>query len=195
MFEKIFEKNKKKKEKINVMVIDNYKDLPDFRKVPVPDLKQHLVNGYDEIRKVRNENRELKGKIEEANKYKTLYEASLVSAEEYKKRNDEKDKEIEELETKIGQRDSEINDIREELNDQKIRNYALDERENKIIAREEKIEKTLKKQEEKHTAELITAEIKGKKDMKEKVLSEIENLRGNISKTKLIQVINEIQTK
>lgn len=85
--------------------------------------------------------------------------------------------------------------MRRFLKRSKRKNYALDERENKIIAREKKIEQTLKNQETKHTAELITAEIKGKKSMQEKILSEIENLRGNITKTKLIDLISKTQTK
>lgn len=192
MFEKIFEKNKKKKEEINVMVIDNYKELPDFRKVPVPDLKQHLVNGYDEIRKIREKNKELKEKLEEANNYKTLYEASLVTAEEYRKRNEEKDTEIEELERKLEQKDDEINSIREELNNQKLRNYALDERENKIIEKESNITRILTNKEQKHAAELIVSETKGKRDMQENILKAIEGIKGNISKTKLIEVISKM---
>lgn len=79
----------KKKENVEITVIDDNKQLPDFRKISVPDLKQYLVNGYEEIRQVRNKKEELQKKYEDALEYKKLYETTLLTLEEFEKRDNE----------------------------------------------------------------------------------------------------------
>ncbi len=46
---------RKNKDNINIVVADDNKELPDVRKISVPDLKQYIIDGYEEIRKVKNE--------------------------------------------------------------------------------------------------------------------------------------------
>ena len=48
--------------------------LPDVQQIKVPDLKQYLLNGYKEIREVKNQNEQLQLKLEEESKYKLLYD-------------------------------------------------------------------------------------------------------------------------
>ena len=63
MYQEWFKKFKKVKEedkqKIEITVVDDNKELPDFRKITVPDLKQYLINGYKEIREVKEEKEKL----------------------------------------------------------------------------------------------------------------------------------------
>ena len=48
--------------------------LPDVQQIKVPDLKQYLLNGYKEIREVKQDNEQLQLKLEEESKYRLLYE-------------------------------------------------------------------------------------------------------------------------
>lgn len=63
--------------------------LPDVQQIKVPDLKQYLLNGYKEIREVKNQNEQLQLKLEEESKYKLLYDGALVTLEELRKENEE----------------------------------------------------------------------------------------------------------
>lgn len=89
-FKELFKK--KEEEKIEITVIDDHKELPDFRKIAVPDLKQYLINGYNEIREVKKEKEELKNDLEKAKTYEDLYNATLVTLEEFRKRDEENKK-------------------------------------------------------------------------------------------------------
>ena len=163
---KLFRK-KENPEKIEITVVDDNKELPDFRKIAVPDLKQYLINGYKEIREVKAEKEELKENLENARKYKDLYDAALVTLEEFRKR-DEENKEIQtKLENKINKKETEITKLSEQVNTYKI----LEVETNQKIENIEKV-----KNEERNNA------IKG---YKEKLINEINNTKGNISKSKL----------
>ena len=79
---KLFDKKEKKE-----MIIEE--TLPDVQQIKVPDLKQYLLNGYKEIREVKQENEQLQLKLEEESKYKLLYDGALVTLEEFKTREEE----------------------------------------------------------------------------------------------------------
>ena len=54
-----------------------------MQEIKVPDLKQYLVNGYNEIREVKKEKAELEIQIEELNKNKkSIYEQSRINISE-----------------------------------------------------------------------------------------------------------------
>lgn len=55
--------------------------LPDVQQIKVPDLKQYLLNGYKEIREVKQENEKLQLKLEEESKYKGGGITLLVDAD------------------------------------------------------------------------------------------------------------------
>ena len=84
----------KKKEQTEMITEET---LPDVQQIKVPDLKQYLLNGYKEIREVKNQNEQLQLKLEEESKYKLLYDGALVTLEEFKKREDENKKQINNL--------------------------------------------------------------------------------------------------
>lgn len=169
---KLFRK-KENPEKIEITVVDDNKELPDFRKIAVPDLKQYLINGYKEIREVKAKKEELKEDLENARKYKDLYDAALVTLEEFRKR-DEENKEIQtRLENKINKKETEITKLNEQVNTYKILGVEINKKIENIV-----------KNEERNNA------IKG---YKEKLINEINNTKGNISKSKLFYIINSIK--
>lgn len=170
-------KNKKDKnvEPIEITVVDDNENLPDFRKITVPDLKQYLINGYDEIREVKKEKEILKEDLEKAKKFEDLYNATLITLEEFRKR-DEENKTIQtKLENKINEKEAEIKNLKEQVNTYKI----IEIETNKKIDNIEKIKK-----EEKNN---------GIKEYKEKLIEEINNTKGTISKSKLFNIINSIK--
>ena len=83
------QKNIEQNENIEITVVDNNTELPDFRKITVPDLKQYLINGYDEIREVKKEKEILKEDLEKAKKFEDLYNSTLVVLNEFKERDEE----------------------------------------------------------------------------------------------------------
>lgn len=162
-------------EQIEITIIDDNNELPDFRKIAIPDLKQYLVKGYEEIREVKKEKEELKEKLEIAKKYKDLYDSSLVTLDEFKKR-DEENKEMQtKLEKKINEKENEISNLKEQVNTYKILEIEI----NKKIENIKRI-----KREEKSN---------GIKEYKEKLIQDINNTKGNISKSKLFSIINSIK--
>ena len=168
-------KTKQKPENIEITVVDDNKELPDFRKIAIPDLKQYLIEGYEEIREVKKQREELKEELEDTKKYKDLYDATLVTLNEFKTR-DEENKEIQtKMDREIIEKEIKIADLKEEVNNYKI----LETETNKKIENIEKI-----KQEEKNN---------GIKEYKQKLIEEINNTKGTISKSKLIGIISSIK--
>ena len=172
---KNFLNKKEEQEKIEITVVDDNKELPDFRKIAIPDLKQYLINGYEEIREVKKEREKIKNDLEKAKKYKELYDATLVTLNEFKTR-DEENKEIQiKMDREITEKEIKIADIKEEVNNYKI----LEIETNKKIENIEQIKK-----EEKNN---------GIKEYKEKLIKEINNTKGTIGKSKLIGIISSIK--
>lgn len=169
------QKNIEQNENIEITVVDNNTELPDFRKITVPDLKQYLIKGYDEIREVKKEKEILKEDLEEAKKFEDLYNSTLVVLNEFKER-DEENKIIQtKLENKINEKEIEIKNLKEQVNTYRI----IEIETNKKIDNIEKIKK-----EEKNN---------GIKEYKKKLIEEINNTKGTISKSKLFSIINSIK--
>ncbi len=95
------------KEKI-VMLIPKKESV---KEIKVPDLKQYLVNGYEEIRQVKKENIELENQLEEEKKNKQLYEGTLVTLSEFQQRDKDNKNEINRLKNKIKEKEQEINNM------------------------------------------------------------------------------------
>lgn len=170
-----FLKKEQNSDKVEITVVDDNEKLPDFRKIAVPDLKQYLINGYNEIREVRKEKEELKNELENEKKYKELYDATLVTLNEFKTRDEENKKIQIKMDKEIIEKEIKIADLKEEVNNYKI----LETETNKKIENIEKI-----KQEEKNN---------GIKEYKQKLIEEINNTKGTISKSKLIGIISSIK--
>lgn len=145
----------------------------EVKEIKVPDLKQYLVNGYEEIRQVKQKNIELENKLEEESKNKQLYEGTLVTLSEFKQRDDENKKEIERLINKIENKNKKISNLNSQLNTYKIRQNEYDKK-----------EKNLKTEIEENIKSAIFK-------FKEKLCDEIKNTKGNLSKDKFIEIINK----
>lgn len=169
------QKNIEQNENIEITIVDNDTELPDFRKITVPDLKQYLIKGYDEIREVKKEKEILKEDLEKAKKFEDLYNSELVVLNEFKER-DEENKIIQiKLENKINEKETEIKNLKKQVNTYRI----IEIETNKKIDNIEKIKK-----EEKNNSI---------KEYKEKLIEEINNTKGTISKSKLFSMINSIK--
>ena len=156
------------KEKI-VMLIP--KKQESVKEVKVPDLKQYLVNGYEEIRQVKKENIELENQLEEEKKNKQLYEGALVTLSEFQQRDKDNKNEIDRLKNKIKEKEQEINNIKSQLNTYKIRQIEYDKR-----------EKNLKNE--------INENVKRKINiLKDNICNKIKNTKGNLSKDKVIDIV------
>lgn len=169
----------KKKEK------ESDKEAENIEMIPVPDIRAYMIKGYEEIREVKRENEELKQKVKdltaESIKNKQLYEAQLVVAQEFENRYNKLDGDFKE-ENKKRQEDSakfekQIN-IKQELIDKlKEENYILEEK-YKNIKRYQK-----QKQEE------------AVKEYKDKLIFEIKDTKGRMSKDIVIDIIEHFAVK
>ena len=137
------------------------------RKVKVADIKQYLVDEYKLTNELNKENKDLRKQLEVANEINQKYDLSLITLDEYKKRLEDNKKEISDLEKNIKIKNNEINKLTSEKNDLKIK--ATD-----ISLKIEKIKK-----------EAI-------REYKKELISAINDLKGNIAKSKVIDLIKEI---
>lgn len=156
------------KEKIVALIPKKQESV---KEIKVPDLKQYLVNGYEEIRQVKKENIELENQLEEEKKNKQLYEGALVTLSEFQQRDKDNKNEINRLKNKIKEKEQEINNINSQLNTYKIKQIEYDKR-----------EKNLKNE--------INENVKTKIDiLKDNICNKIKNTKGNLSKDKIIDII------
>ena len=156
------------KEKIVALIPKKQENV---KEIKVPDLKQYLVNGYEEIRQVKKENIELENQLEEEKKNKQLYEGALVTLSEFRQRDKDNKNEIDRLKNKIKEKEQEINNINSQLNTYKIRQIEYDKR-----------EKNLKNE--------INENVKRKINiLKDNICSKIKNTKGNLSKDKVIDIV------
>lgn len=156
------------KEKIVALIPKKQESI---KEIKVPDLKQYLVNGYEEIRQVKKENIELENQLEEEKKNKQLYEGALVTLSEFQQRDKDNKNEINRLKNKIKEKEQEINNINSQLNTYKIRQIEYDKR-----------EKNLKNE--------INENVKRKINiLKDNICNKIKNTKGNLSKDKVIDIV------
>lgn len=156
------------KEKIVALIPKKQESV---KEIKVPDLKQYLVNGYEEIRQVKKENIELENQLEEEKKNKQLYEGALVTLSEFQQRDKDNKNEIDRLKNKIKEKEQEINNINSQLNTYKIKQIEYDKR-----------EKNLKNE--------INENVKRKINiLKDNICNKIKNTKGNLSKDKVIDII------
>ena len=142
-----------------------------IKEIKVPDLKQYLINGYEEIRQVKRENIYLENQLEEEKKNKQLYEGTLVTLSEFQRRETENKNEINRLKNKIKEKEQEINNINSQLNTYKIKQIEYDKR-----------EKNLKNE--------INENVKVKVNiLKDNICNKIKTAKGNLSKDKIIEII------
>lgn len=149
--------------KNNLVVKEN-----EIQAIKVRDLKEYLVKDFEEIKIKEQTIDKLESEIDELKKIEIKYNATLITLEEFNARVlREKDKNVR-LEQKITEKNKEIAQLNEEKNNCLIREkIAIDKIEN--------------------TKDFIIPEFK------EKIKKVIDNTKGNLSKKKVIELINNIE--
>jgi TolA-binding protein len=138
----------------------------EIRTVEVRDLKEYLVKDFEQIKEYEQLIDALNEKIEELNKIKIKYDATLITLEEFDARVlREKDKNIK-LEQQISKKNEEIAKLNEEKNNCLIREKIAND----------KIE---------NSKDFIISEFK------EQLKSKITKTKGVVSKQKIISIIEE----
>ena len=149
--------------KNNLVVKEN-----EIQAIKVRDLKEYLVKDFEEIKIKEQTIDKLESEIDELKKIEIKYNATLITLEEFNARIlREKDKNIR-LEQKITEKNKEIAQLNEEKNNCLIREkIAIDKIEN--------------------TKDFVIPEFK------EKIKKVIDNTKGNLSKKKVIELIDNIE--
>ena len=143
----------------------------ELQEIKVPDLKQYLVNGYNEIRQVKKEKLELETQLEKEKKNKQLYEGALVTLNEFRQRDEDNNEEIQRLKEKIKDKQNEIDALNSQLNTYKIKQYKLEKDREDL---EDRIKEKVREAEKK---------------LKTLLCDKIRKTKGNLSKDKVIEII------
>lgn len=135
--------------------------------VQVKDIKEYLVQEYERSKQLYQKNQELTEELEKTEETKTKYEAALVTLQAYDDRLKEQEITIKRKDDAINLAKAESRELRNELNDYKIRfsKAALD----KESIRQEVVDET-----------------------KKRILDAIMDAKGNLSKSKVIEIIDSI---
>lgn len=149
-------------------------ELENVKMIPVPDIRAYMLKGYEEIKEVKNKSEELESKLneykEKADKFEQLYNAQLIVSQEFEERYNtaESKRKIFErrLETEEGLRKADNKESKQEIDKLKEQNYIL----------QEKIKE----------AKIIIS-----KEIKEELINKIQAFKGNLSKSKVINLIEE----
>lgn len=149
--------------KKNELVVKNN----EIQTIQVRDLKEYLVKDFEQIKTSEQIIENLKNQIEELNKIKIKYDATLITLEEFDARVlREKDKNVK-LEQQIKVKNEEIAKLNEEKNNCLIREKIAND----------KIE---------NTKDFIISELK------EQIKQVINNTKGTLSKKKVIDLIDGV---
>lgn len=163
---------KKEKETTDLIIPDK---VPKKRVVELKDLRQFMLDGYNEIREVKQRNQELENKIEEYKTSETIHNATLATLNEFKIRDEENKKEIGKLKQTIDEKSTRILDLEDLVNEVELNKQRIEEK-------EKNIDKTIKQ---------------AVKEKKEKIVTNVINLiketKGNLSKSKLINLIEKVE--
>lgn len=149
--------------KNNLVVKEN-----EIQAIKVRDLKEYLVKDFEEIKTKEQTIDKLESEIDELKKIEIKYNATLITLEEFNARVlREKDKNIR-LEQKITEKNKEIAQLNEEKNNclirEKIANDKIEDTKNFVIP-----------------------------EFKEKIKKAIDDTKGNLSKKKVIELIDNIE--
>lgn len=164
-------------EKKYLPAIVNKLKIKRTKKVKVADIKKYLVDEYKLTDNLNKENKDLRKKLDEADILKQKYDLALVTLDEYKKRLDDKDKEIKDISNTKEIIKNQYEKVCEERNNLKIqyREYEI-----KIADINKEIEKESKKRIQ---------------TFKKSLIEDIKNSRGSWSKVKIVDLINNCKFK
>ena len=154
-----------KKNKGNELVVQN--NLPTIQ---VRDLKEYLVRDFEEIKAKEIEISNLNKEIEKLEKIELKYNATLITLEEFDSRIEREKRKNEELDKKNIELKETIKELNEKINDCAIREkQAIDKINN--------------------CQDVVL------KEYKKVLLEEIKNIKGNLSKKKICDIIDSFECK
>lgn len=136
------------------------------KKVRIADIKTYLVDEFNLTKSLDKENKGLRKELKKAEVISQKYDLTLVTLSEYKERLKKKDDEIKELENSTNKLKEEIRKLRDE-----------------------KTELTLKVK--KMNIDFDKIKKDGQKELRTKLKKEIKDLKGHISKDKILEIINK----
>lgn len=154
-----------KKNKGNELVVQN--NLPTIQ---VRDLKEYLVRDFEEIKAKEIEISNLNKQIERLEKIELKYNATLITLEEFDARVEREKQRNQELLEKINVQKEHIKELNEKINNCAIREkQAIDKINNcqNVVL----------------------------KEYKKELLKEIKNIKGNLSKAMVYDVIDSFECK
>ena len=154
-----------KKNKENELVVQN--NLPT---IPVRDLKEYLVKDFQQIEADRIEINRLKKEIDRLEQIELKYNATLITLEEFDARVEREKQRNQELLEKINVQKEHIKELNEKINDCAIREkQAIDKINNcqNVVL----------------------------KEYKKALLKEIKNIKGNLSKKMICDIIDSFECK
>ena len=164
----IFKKKEKEENKEN-------SELENVKMIAVPDIRNYMIKGYEEIREVKQQKENLEEKVrklkEEANKNEQLYNAQLIVSQELTTRNKE-------LENQLS--------WAKDQEDTQTRLREFNNKENRKIIDELKEEKYILEEKLRKKENII------RKQIKEELIKKIEDIKGRLSKEIVIDKIKEM---
>lgn len=172
------------KKKNNEMTLKD-KGLENVKMIPVPDIREYMIKGYEETKKLRKEKEELEQKLklttENAENFEKLYNATLVVSKHFEEQYNEANKECEKYKTWYENektcRKADETELKDNINILKEQLYAKEEELNTY-------DKTMKDYNE-NLRELA------KQELKTRIIESIKGLKGVLSKEKVIKTIEE----
>lgn len=102
------------------------------KKVSVADIKQYLVDEFDNNKKLQNNVYQLQDELKKAKEYEVKYELSLTTLEEYKNRVTSKENRNKQLEGQIKTLQETIKQKTYEISDLKLENKKMEKHINNI---------------------------------------------------------------
>ena len=148
------------------------------KKVSINDIKQYLVDEFENTKSLQNQVYALQDKIKKCAETQLKYDTTLLTLDEYKKRLEEKDRRIKKLDRDIEVYEKEIKRINSLKNDEVLKYKKLEKMHDDLKT---KFDSKLKK------------ELKNKTlSYREDVIEKINNLKGRISKQQIIDLLKEV---
>lgn len=148
------------------------------KKVSVNDIKQYLVDEFENTKSLQNQVYDLQDKIKKCAETQLKYDTTLLTLDEYKKRLEEKDRRIRSLDRDIEDYERRIKNINSAKNDEILKYKKLEKMYDELKSNfDSKLEKELKNK---------------TLSYRKVVIEKVKNLKGRISKQQIIDLLKEV---
>ncbi len=145
------------------------------KKVSVNDIKQYLVDEFENTKSLQNQVYDLQDKIKKCAETQLKYDTTLLTLDEYKKRLEEKDRRIKNLDRDIEDYERRIKNINSAKNDEILKYKKLEKMYDELKSKfDSKLEKELKNK---------------TLSYREDIIEKVNNLKGRISKQQIIDLL------